>query len=54
MMGKDTLEETDMRDGKVVSVDQTQPFASDGKTMHIDIRGQSPTVRTMKYDAMKQ
>ncbi len=52
MLGKDTLEETDRRDGKVISVSKST-VTSDGKTMKIDsddkMRG-----TTMKFEAMKQ
>ncbi len=52
MMGKDTLEETDRRDGKVISVTKST-VSSDGKTMKIDsddkLHGS-----TMKFEAMKQ
>ena len=52
MMGKDTLEETDRRNGKVISVTRST-VTSDGKMMKIDsddkMRG-----TTMKFEAMKQ
>jgi hypothetical protein len=52
MMGKDTLEETDRRDGKIISVTKST-VSSDGKTMKVDsddkLRGS-----TMKFEAMKQ
>ena len=52
MMGKDTLEETDRRDGKIISVSKST-VTSDGKMMKIDntdkLRG-----TTMKFEAMKQ
>lgn len=52
MMGKDTLVETDSRDGKVVSVTKAT-VAPDGKTMHImnedKVHGTS-----MKFEAAKQ
>lgn len=52
MMGKDTLVETDSRDGKVVSITKSS-IASDGKTLHI-VNEDKVHGTTMKYEAMKQ
>jgi hypothetical protein len=52
MVGKDTLEETDRRDGKVISVSKST-VTSDGKTMKID-NDDKLHGTTMKFEAMKQ
>jgi hypothetical protein len=52
MVGKDTLEETDKRDGKVISVAKST-VSSDGKTMKIDSDDKLHGT-TMKFEAMKQ
>lgn len=52
MMGKDTLVETDSRDGKVVSVTKLT-IASDGKALHI-VNEDKVHGTSMKYEAMKQ
>ena len=52
MMGKDTLEETDKRDGKVISVFK-MTVASDGKTAKASVDDKLQN-RTTNFDAMKQ
>jgi hypothetical protein len=52
MMGKDTLVETDSRDGKVVSVTKST-MASDGKTLHI-VNEDKVHGTSMKFEATKQ
>ena len=52
MVGKDTLEETDKRDGKVISVNKST-VTSDGKMMKIDTDDKLHGT-TMKFEAMKQ
>ena len=52
MMGKDTLEETDRRNGKVISIVKST-VSSDGKTMKID-SDDKQRGSTMKFEAMKQ
>jgi hypothetical protein len=51
-MGKNTIEETDMRDGKVIGVAKST-VAGDGKTMHIEYENKL-TGQNMKYVATKQ
>jgi hypothetical protein len=51
-MGKDTIEETDRRDGKVISVTKST-VTSDGKMMKID-NDDKLHGTTMKFEAMKQ
>lgn len=52
MMGKDTIEETDRRDGKVISVTKST-VSSDGKMMKMDNEDKLHGT-TMKFEAMKQ
>jgi hypothetical protein len=52
MMGKDTLVETDSRDGKVISVTKST-VTSDGKTMHI-MNADKVHGTSMKFEAAKQ
>jgi hypothetical protein len=52
MMGKDTLEETDKRDGKVIGV-MKMTVASDGKTAKL-VYDDKLQKRTTEFDAMKQ
>jgi hypothetical protein len=52
MMGKDTLEETDKRDGKVISVFK-MTVAGDGKTAKASVDDKLQN-RTTNFDAMKQ
>jgi hypothetical protein len=51
-MGKNTLEETDMRDGKVIGVAKST-VSDDGKTLHIEYADKL-TGQNMKYVATKQ
>jgi hypothetical protein len=52
MMGKDTLVETDKRDGKPISV-MTVKFAADGKSAKASVEDKLE-MRTMAFDAVKQ
>lgn len=52
MMGKDTLEETDRRDGKVISISKST-VTSDGKMMKIDNEDKLHGTTT-KFEATKQ
>lgn len=51
-MGKKTIEETDMRDGKVIGIAKST-VSDDGKTMHIEYENKL-TGQNMKYVATKQ
>lgn len=51
-MGKNTIEETDMRRGKVIGVAKST-VSGDGKTMHIEYDNKL-TGQNMKYVATKQ
>lgn len=52
MMGKDTIEETDRRDGKIISVTKST-VSADGKMMKMDNEDKLHGT-TMKFEAMKQ
>lgn len=52
LIGKDTLEETDMRDGKVIGVFR-MTIADDGKTAKASFEDKQQD-RTTEFDAMKQ